>query len=60
MANPSRIFGCDIELRQALKMWDKEFCQKLKETGQKFESVAIRPLYTGKTKKKVLKIKKWT
>jgi uncharacterized membrane protein YfbV (UPF0208 family) len=58
--NPSRIFGYDMELRQALKKWDQEFCQKIKKTGQKFESVSIRPVYTGDLNKKDLKNKKWT
>ena len=56
----NRIFDHPIELHQELKKWDKEFCQKLKETGRKFESVAIRTIYTGDLNKKVFKNKKWT
>ena len=48
------------ELHQELKKWDKEFSKKLKETGQKFENVAIRAIYTDDLNKKVFKNKKWT
>jgi hypothetical protein len=59
-SHPNRIFDNPIELHQELKKWDKEFSKKLKETGQKFESVAIRAIYTDDLNKKVFKNKKWT
>ena len=59
-SHPNRIFDNPIELHQELKKWDKEFSKKLKETGQKFEDVALRALYTGDLNKKVFKNKKWT
>ena len=56
----NRIFDSPIELHEELKKWDKKFCQKLRETGKKFDGTSRRSPYRGDLNKKSLKIKKWT